>query len=93
MGDEKEIALLNYSDAYYIFKEFEDDKSRGICLANIGAIMMQKEDYYMAYVSFNLSCQILENLMYGDLGQEISSAEAQDSKTDFGINKFVLACR
>jgi hypothetical protein len=55
--------------------------------------MMQKEDYYMAYVSFNLSCQILENLMYGDLGQEISSAEAQDSKTDFGINKFVLACR
>ena len=56
MDDAKEKALLNYSEAYYIFKEFKDDKKRGVCLANIGAIMMQKEDYSMAYESFNLSC-------------------------------------
>ena len=55
--------------------------------------MMQKGDYNMAYVSFNLSCQILENHLYGDLDFEEGSREAQDSNTDKGIKKFVLACR
>ena len=54
--DEKEKAMLNYSEAYHIFKEFSDEKQRGVCLANIGAIMMQKEDYKMAVESFGLSC-------------------------------------
>ena len=90
MGDEKEKALLNYAEAYYIFVEFNDDKHRGICLANIGAIMMQKKDYDMAYVSFNLSCKIIS---------ESINFESEDSRvqtergSDMSVNKFILACR
>ena len=76
MDDEKEKALLNYSEAYYIFKQFKDEKQRAVCLANIGAIMMQKEDYCMAYISFKLSCQILEELMYAKNQGELGSREA-----------------
>ena len=53
-----EKALLNYSEAYEIFKKFKDEKHVGICLANIGVIMMQKEDYDLATASFELSCEI-----------------------------------
>ena len=57
---EKEKALLNYSEAYYIFKQFGDDKQRAVCLANIGVLMMQKQDFKMAFESFSLSCEIQE---------------------------------
>ena len=60
---EKEKALLNYSEAYYIFKSFGDEKHRAVSLANIGVLMMQKQDYRMAYESFSLSCEIQEAQM------------------------------
>ena len=35
-------ALLSYSDAYYIYDEFDPEHSqKGVCLANIGSIMFQ----------------------------------------------------
>ena len=59
LKDEKsEKALLNYSEAYDIFRKFNDEQHKGICLANIGTIMMQKEDYGMAAASFEIACDI-----------------------------------
>ena len=40
-GEDTQIALLNYSDAYYIEQYDNDDVHKGICLANIGMLMMQ----------------------------------------------------
>ena len=39
---ETEKELLQLSQAYFIFKEFDDNEKLKICLSNIGAIMMQK---------------------------------------------------
>ena len=39
---------------------FGYDKQRAVCLANIGVLMMQKQDFKMAYDSFSLSCEIQE---------------------------------
>ena len=38
-GEQTEKELLQLSEAYFIFKDFEDDEQIGICLSNIGAIM------------------------------------------------------
>ena len=37
--EQTEKELLQLSEAYFIFKDFEDDEQIGICLSNIGAIM------------------------------------------------------
>ena len=58
MKDEKEKALLNYSEAYFIEQYEKDDSHKGICLANIGGIMAQKEEYEMAVASFEVSCDM-----------------------------------
>ena len=88
-SDKMEQALLNYSDAYYIFKKFGDERHRGICLANIGAIMMQKHDYTMAYASYKVSCEILYKIIHGDREEELDA----DKDDAIAINKFILACR
>ena len=42
---EQAQALLSYSDAYHIYNEFDSEHSqKGVCLANIGQIMMQMDD-------------------------------------------------
>ena len=53
--DQNEKALLNYSEAFGIFEDFDDQHQQGVCLANIGTIFMQEKDYDMAYVCFNES--------------------------------------
>ena len=44
-GEDREKSLLNYSEACAIFEDFQDEKHIGICYANIGAILMQKNEY------------------------------------------------
>ena len=39
-NENKNKALLNYSEAYGIFETFDDAKHKAICLSNIGAIML-----------------------------------------------------
>ena len=83
---EKEKALLNYSEAYYIFKQFGDDKQRAVCLANIGVLMMQKQDFKMAFESFSLSCEIQE--------AQIEALNGTiEQRTDLASAKFIMACR
>ena len=90
LKDEKsENALLNYSEAYDIFRKFKDEQHKGICLANIGTIMMQKEDYSMAAASFEIACDIQKKLTFGEDFED----SADHLTDDFAINKFILACR
>ena len=60
-GQATEKELLQLSEAYYIFKDFDDDEQCGICLSNIGAIMYQKYDFVMAYESFKMACTFPES--------------------------------
>ena len=47
---------MSYSEAYHIFGEFDKDhKERGVCLANIGSIMYQMEDYQKAQDYYKMS--------------------------------------
>ena len=57
-GDDIEMALLNYSDAYFIEQYEQDESHKGICLSNIGMLMIQKEEYMMASACFKISCEM-----------------------------------
>jgi len=46
----------------------------------------------MAYASFNSSCKILEDLIYGGSNNDDSRAQTERN-ADIQVNKFVLACR
>ena len=51
---ENEIALLNYSEAYSFFREISETHSQlGVCLMNIGTIMMREKDLLGAIQCFN----------------------------------------
>lgn len=90
---ENEAALLNYSEAYQIFEEFSPDHSqRGVCLMNIGAIMMRKKEYPSAFLYFNTA--IINQQKYI---QEIQAGEGRRSfsgyNTEMREARFILACR
>lgn len=53
---------------------------------------MQKEDYNMAYISFELSCQNLNNMIYAGRDEHDSRAQ-HETNSDISTQKFVLACR
>ena len=87
---QNEKALLGYTEAFQIFEDYQDSSEQGVCLTNIGTIMMQKEDYAMAYVCFSESEEFMSAVM---------EQAARDRQGDGGvddelpINKFILACR
>ena len=81
-----EKALLNYFEALGIFADFEDYNQQGKCLTNIGALMMQKEDYGLAYVCFSESIEFMEKDQFYQRAQGMSRAENEE-------DKFLLACR
>ena len=81
-----EKALLNYFEALGIFADFEDYDQQGKCLTNIGAIMMQKEDYGMAYVCFSESIEFMEK-------DQFYSRQNREARADNEEDKFLLACR
>ena len=66
---EKEIAVMNFSELYYleVFQEQTDHK--GICLSNIGVIMMQKGEYSMAATYLKVACEIQRDKLKGDYNE------------------------
>ena len=47
--EQRAVALLSYADAYHIYNNFDENhKQKGVCLANIGSVMMQMGDYKKA---------------------------------------------
>ena len=94
---ESEAALLNYSEAYHIFGEFDRDHSqRGVCLMNIGAIMMRKKDWNQAFACFD---QAINHQKHALL-QTVSLSQAAHSRQSFSRHstelregRFILACR
>ena len=92
---ENEAALLNYSEAYRIFGDFSKDHSqRGVCLMNIGAIMMRKKDLPGAFQCFNAAIINQHRYML-----EIDSNDQQQRSSFNGYSmelkeaRFILACR
>ena len=58
---------MSYADAYHIYNEFDVDHSqKGVCLANIGSIMMQLGDYRRAQNYFDRSIENLNNNIVGN---------------------------
>ena len=64
-------ALLSYADAFHIYSEFDEHHSqKGVCLANIGAIMMQKGDYRKSRLYYSDAIGNLVINMEGDSDDE-----------------------
>lgn len=53
--------MLSYSDAYHIYNDFDPNHSqKGVCLANIGSLMMQMGDYKKAQEYYKESINNME---------------------------------
>ena len=60
-------ALLSYADAYYIYHEFDENhRQKGVCLANIGSIMMKMDDHKKARSYYEEAIQNINAKMFGD---------------------------
>ena len=46
-GEEPQ-ALLNYSEAYHIFRKHKNMRHMGVCLSNIGSLRLQMKEYNWA---------------------------------------------
>ena len=69
--DNENMALLKYTDAYYIEQYAQNSSHKSICLSNIGALLFQKKDYYMAFSYFDEARAIQKYRIYdGDEYQE-----------------------
>ena len=68
-SEEKQAqALLSYADAYHIYTEFDvNHKQKGVCLTNIGSIMMQQRDYKKARQYYNDAIKNLNFHTYGEI--------------------------
>ena len=53
-------ALLDYADAYHIFKDFKNERQMGICLQNMAAIRFSLNEFSVAYTRFDMSASFLE---------------------------------
>lgn len=47
------MSLLNYSEAYSVFKEFQNYREMGVCLNNIGSICMAESNFMKAFHNFD----------------------------------------
>ena len=93
MKNEKEKALLNYSEAYFIEQYDKDETHKGICLANIGGIMTQKEEYDMAVASFEVSCVIQQAKLDDRDGIRAGLELEKDKEEALSADRFIMACR
>lgn len=56
--------MLSYADAFYIYHEFDEHHSqKGVCLSNIGSIMMQSGDFQKARLYFHDAIKLVEHNM------------------------------
>ena len=94
MKDEKEKALLNYSEAYCMQQYDEDETHKGICLANIGGIMTQTEEYEMAAASFEVSCEYQQAKLEDSKGVRANELKLEKDREEAeAADRFILACR
>ena len=77
MSDEElSMALLSYADAYKIFEQFgEESEQKGICLANIGSIMLQKGDYIKAMQYYKKAEESMFNLINQEHDLDLEDAK------------------
>ena len=66
----KNTLTLKYTDAYYIEQYAQNLSHKSICLSNIGALLFQKKDYYMAFSYFDEAFDIQKHRIYDGEGNE-----------------------
>ena len=84
-GDEYQ-ALLDYAEAYYIFKDYENQRQMGICIQNMAALRFEIKEYNLANLRYEQSVKSIKT--------EIDSAiDLKDKNFDLIEANFLLACR
>ena len=78
--EQRAAALLSFADTYHIFNNFDENhKEKGVCLANIGSIMLQKGDYRKAWQYFAQAIKNMQSHMKGQV-QTDEYLDAHDLK-------------
>ena len=92
VSEEKQAqALLSYADAYHIYHEFDEfHQQKGVCLTNIGSIMMQQGDYQKARKYYDDAIKNLDMHKYEDYGPDIKMDDGDDDKLGTASNKTSL---
>ena len=57
---EETKALINYNEAYYIFKAFKIVSQMNVCTSNSGALHMQMNEYKWAAVAYAKAAESME---------------------------------
>ena len=77
--------MLSFADAYHIFTNLDENHiEKGVCLANIGSIMMQMGDYHKSREYFLLAIQNLKVHMGEGINEGIEFKNLEkSSRTHF----------
>ena len=53
-------AILNYNEAYHIFKDFKNERQMSVCISNIAGLHMQIKSYQMAAVAYDQATESMK---------------------------------
>ena len=57
---QEDQALLNFSEGYNIFEDFNNIRAMGICMSNIGAIHFESKRYLEAKTAIGVACDLMQ---------------------------------
>ena len=57
---EEAKAILNFNEAYHIFKDFNNERQMSVCISNIGGLRMQIKSYRWAAVAYAQAAESME---------------------------------
>ena len=58
-GEETQ-ALLDYNEAYHIFKDFHNESQMNVCISNVGALHLQVKQYDWAAEAYAKAAESME---------------------------------
>ena len=76
-------ALIDYSEAYHIFADFQNNRKMGICLSNIGTLRMRLKEYSRAEIAFTQAAESIQKELGMDVEYSLASVE-EDEEAAFG---------
>ena len=106
-GEEAQ-AMLNFNEAYHIFKDFKNERQMSVCVSNIGALRMKVKEHSWAAVAYTQAAESMEV----ELGIRVLTEDSEENqpfipepkqtmsrKTQYATNDdyheayFIYACR
>ena len=58
---EEAKAMLNYYEAYHIFKDLHNERQMSVCISNIAGLRMQIKSYQWAAIAYAQAAESMEN--------------------------------